>query len=239
MNISVLITTYNRSHSLQEILADVAAQKLAPDIAWEVIVADNRSQDDTISVVEKIAKKFPVALWYLYEEKPGKSYALNTGIVAAKGEIIANIDADCLPDPDWLATGAKHFKNKNVVAVSGPYDYYDTDKFFRHTSLFIQKHIYRAMGHVLQLPFIKKGAVLIGGNNFIRAEIINKAGGYNTDLVFYGEDTDTAKRVSKHGYAVFDPKLTMKTSGRRFRNEGTLSTFARYLFHFVKIIFSK
>lgn len=230
MKVSVVIPAHNEEGNIEATLQAVLAQNY-PD--FEIIVIDNASSDRT----SEVAMKFPVQV--VREDRKGLLWARERGRQVAQGEIIANIDADCLPDTNWLTRGTKHFENKNVVAASGPYDYHDTDKFFRNASLLIQKHIYRAMGHVLQLPFIKKGAVLIGGNNFIRSEIIGRAGGYNTDLVFYGEDTDTAKRVARHGYVIFDPKLVMKTSGRRFRNEGTLSTFSKYLFHFVKTIFSK
>ncbi len=230
MKISVVIPAHNEEKKIASTIEAVLAQDY-PD--FEIIVVDNASSDRT----SEEAIKFPVQV--VREDRKGLLWARECGRRASSGEIIANIDADCLPDPHWLAEGARHFKNKNVVATSGPYDYYDTDKFFRNTSLFIQKHIYRAMGHLLQLSFIKKGAVLIGGNNFIRAETIERAGGYNTDLVFYGEDTDTAKRVARHGHVIFDPKLVMKTSGRRFKDEGILATFGRYLFHFIKTIFSK
>jgi len=230
MKISVVIPAHNEEKNIASTIEAVLAQDY-PD--FEIIVVDNASVDRT----SEEAMKFPVQV--VREDRKGLLWARECGRLSSSGDIIANIDADCLPDSNWLTTGAKHFENKNVVAASGPYDYYDTDKFFRNSSLFIQKHIYRATGHLLQLPFIKKGAVLIGGNNFIRAETIEKAGGYNTDLVFYGEDTDTAKRVAHHGRVVFDPKLIMKTSGRRFKDEGTLATFGRYLFHFVKTIFSK
>ena len=95
------------------------------------------------------------------------------------------------------------------------------------------------MSHLIQLPYIRKGALLIGGNNFIRAGVIEKAGGYNTDLVFYGEDTDTARRVSVFGYVLFVPSLAMKTSARRFKKEGIISTEAKYVYNFFKHIFKK
>jgi hypothetical protein len=88
------------------------------------------------------------------------------------------------------------------------------------------------------MSFVKKGAVLIGGNNFIRADILNKAGGYDTSIIFYGEDTNTAKRVAPHGKVVFDPQLSVKTSARRFKEEGSVRITVKYLFHFWRTILS-
>ena len=194
-------------------------------------MVNNASSDNTAEVVSK----FPVRL--VHESKKGLLHARERGRIEAQGEIVANIDADCLPEIDWLESAAKHFEKDNVVAVSGPYDYYDGHPFFRTSSLLMQNYIYRPVAHILQLPFIKGGAVLIGGNNLIRADVLKKMGGYNTKLAFYGEDTDTAKRVAKHGRVVFNPKIKMKTSARRFREEGTVKMTARYLFHFFKQTF--
>ena len=57
-------------------------------------------------------------------------------------------------------------------------------------------------------------------------------------LAFYGEDTDTAKRVSRHGRVVFDPKLRQNTSARRFKAEGTLRISVLDLFHLFKVLYT-
>jgi hypothetical protein len=87
----------------------------------------------------------------------------------------------------------------------------------------------------MQLPFIKQGAILIGGNNFIRAETLKKAGGYDTSILFYGEDTNTAKRVSRFGKVQFVRSVTMRTSARRFQTEGAFSITMKYFFHFFRV----
>jgi hypothetical protein len=132
----------------------------------------------------------------------------------------------------------KHFAKKHVVAVTGPYDYHDGHPLFRYSSLALQRYVYHPVSVILQMSFVKKGAVLIGGNNFIRADILNKAGGYDTSIIFYGEDTNTAKRVAPHGKVVFDPQLSVKTSARRFKEEGSVRITVKYLFHFWRTILS-
>ncbi|MDE2233541.1 MAG: glycosyltransferase family 2 protein, partial [Patescibacteria group bacterium] len=200
---------------------------------YEIIVVDNASSDRT----SEIAREFPIKV--VHEPKKGLLHARERGRIEAAGEIIANIDADCLPEPDWLSIGASHFIENTTAAVTGPYDYHDAEFLFRHSSLLTQKYIYRLVSETVQLPFVRKGAMLIGGNNFIRTSVLEKSGGYNTALTFYGEDTDTAKRVSKHGKIVFNPKLIMKTSARRFKNDGVLATEGKYIFHFLKQTFKK
>ncbi len=92
MKYSVVIATHNRAADLRDTLASLAA--LQPDGPWEVIVVDNNSPDHTRQVVEAAAPTFPVALRYLFEARQGRSPALNAGISAARGQIIATTDDD-------------------------------------------------------------------------------------------------------------------------------------------------
>ncbi len=229
MKISVIIPCHNEEKNIAATLGAILAQT-HPD--FEVIVVNNASNDRTV----EIASQFPVKV--VTESRKGLLWARECGRMNACGDIIANIDADCLPEPDWLMRGASRFKNVRVAAVSGPYDYYDAGPFFRYSSLFFQKYIYMFFSELFQLPFIRKGATLIGGNNLIRADILKKAGGYDTSILFYGEDTNTAKRVAAHGRVVFSPSVVMKTSARRFKEEGTFHLMGKYWYHFFKTIFS-
>lgn len=228
--VSIVIPAHNEEKYIAETLAAVCALDY-PD--FEVIVVDNASSDKT----GEIARQFPAEnIRVVREEKKGLLHARERGRVEARGEIIANIDADCRPSKDWLSVAVKHFEKQNVVAVSGPYDYHDGSKFFRASSILFQKTFYPLMSFALQA--VKKNGVLIGGNTLIRAEVLNDAGGYDTSIIFYGEDTNTAKKLSKRGKIVFSPKVVMKTSARRFQEEGTLRIAGKYLYHFFAVAFS-
>ncbi len=232
MKVSVVIPAHNEEKVIANTLRAILAQDYHD---FEVIVVDNASGDETY----KVASGFPVRV--VKEPRKGLLWARERGRIEAHGDIIANVDADCVPDADWLSKGVKHFfedRSGKISAVSGPYDYHDAKWFFRNTSLLTQKYIYRTVSIILQLPFVKNGAVMIGGNNMIRAEVLRKTGGYNTSLTFYGEDTDTAVRVANHGRVVFNPRFVMKTSARRFKNEGIVTIEAKYIYHFLKHIFA-
>jgi glucosyl-dolichyl phosphate glucuronosyltransferase len=104
MKFSVVIATYNRARDLEGTLASLA--RLRPHGDWEVIVVDNNSTDDTRRVVEGSAPAFPVDLRYLFEPQQGRSPALNAGIRAARGAIIATTDDDVRVDDAWLDRAA-------------------------------------------------------------------------------------------------------------------------------------
>lgn len=104
MKYSIVIATYNRAEDLRATLDSLAG--LQPDGAWEAIVVDNNSTDDTRAVVERAARSFPAPLRYVFEAKQGRSPALNAGIAAAQGRIIATTDDDVRVPADWLNVAA-------------------------------------------------------------------------------------------------------------------------------------
>ena len=89
--------------------------------AYEVIVVDNSSTDDTAEV----ARAYGVRV--LHEPQPGVCRARQRGTDAARGEIVVSTDADTVCPPDWLQTGStRSFRaHPGAVAVAGPCRYHD------------------------------------------------------------------------------------------------------------------
>ena len=117
MKYSIVIATYNRADDLRETLKSLAG--LHADGPWEVIVVDNNSPDDTRQVVLDAAPSFPVPLRYLFEREQGRSPALNCGIRAAAGEIIATTDDDVRVPADWLNRAAAGLERLQCDYVGG------------------------------------------------------------------------------------------------------------------------
>lgn len=118
MKYTVLIATYNRADELRETLRSLAGLQTAD--GWEVMVVDNNSSDHTRQVVEEQQQAgFPVDLRYIFEGEQGKPAALNTGIRAARGEIIAFTDDDVRVEPDWLDQMGAGLARHNCDYVGG------------------------------------------------------------------------------------------------------------------------
>lgn len=223
MKASIIIPALNEAQGIGDTLAAAFAQDY-PN--FEVIVADNGSTDNTALIAARLGAKVVV------EKRKGTMWACEAGRKSAKGDVIVRLDADCLPEKNWLSEGMKHFKNPKVVGVTGPYDYFDGPKTFRFFSLSSQKYVYAPLNAVFNS--LHMAAILIGGNSFMRAESLEKMGGFNTDITFYGDDTDVAMRLLPFGKIVFDNKLVMKTSARRFKAQGTTKLAALYVFYFFR-----
>ena len=117
MQFSVVIPTFNRAGELQKTLASLA--KINQPDTWEVIVVDNNSPDTTREVVNDAVPDFPVELRYLFEPQAGRSAALNSGIKAAQGSIIATTDDDVRFDPDWLQQTGAALEDQHCDFVGG------------------------------------------------------------------------------------------------------------------------
>jgi glucosyl-dolichyl phosphate glucuronosyltransferase len=102
LDATVLIATYNRADLLDETLASLARMRVSSRLRWEAIVIDNNSSDNTRGIVERHIPGFPVRLRCLFEMQQGRSSALNTGIRAAEGIVLAFTDDDVRVVDGWL-----------------------------------------------------------------------------------------------------------------------------------------
>ena len=93
--ISIIIPAYNEARTLPGCLDTIAAQTSMPD---EVIVVDNNSSDETVAV----AKRYPFVT-IIHEPLQGIAFARNAGFNAARGDLLARIDADTHIPRDWVA----------------------------------------------------------------------------------------------------------------------------------------
>lgn len=117
MKYSIVIATYNRAADLHETLRSLAG--LCPDGPWEVIVVDNNSPDGTRDIVTAAAATFPAPLTCLVEREQGRSPALNTGIRAARGDIIVTTDDDVRVPADWLTRASQGLERLRCDYVGG------------------------------------------------------------------------------------------------------------------------
>ena len=109
--ISIVVCTYNGARTIRDTMEGILRLDY-PD--FETIVVNDGSTDTT----PEIAKNYPVRL--ISTENRGLAAARNTGLEAASGEIVAYIDDDAWPDPDWLRFLAHTFRATDHAGIGGP-----------------------------------------------------------------------------------------------------------------------
>jgi len=210
MKISLVIPAYNEELYIKKCLSSIKRHQI--DDICEVIVVDNGSCDTT----SKIAEQFPFVT-IISEPQKGASYARQKGLMHAKGDLVAFIDADTVITPGWIEKAINEFvTHKNLVALSGPVSY---DLNIWYSSLI------DAYFDILVVPFSKiTGSLVLCGNFVVRKDAIIDIGGFDTKIAFYGDDTNIARRLKKVGKVTFKRNFFIYTSGRRLKKEGITKT---------------
>lgn len=119
--VSIIICTYNRVALLVKTLESLLSLDRLSEA--EVIVVDNRSTDNTADAVKRFLEEHAGKLdaRYILEPVQGLSAARNTGILAAKADIIAFLDDDAIPCPSWIDTIVSTFGSRpDCMAMGGP-----------------------------------------------------------------------------------------------------------------------
>ena len=232
-SMSIVIPAYNEEKFLKRTLQAVLKRVRESGRAIEVIVVNNASTDRT----REIALEFP-DVTVVDEPRKGLSRARQAGFLASRGELIANIDADSLVPRGWIDKAISEFsKRGDLVALSGPYIYYDIPA---RTNFFIR--LYYSVGllfHLWNHRVLHSGALLQGGNFVLKRSALERVGGFDVDIAFFGEDTDIARRIQREGSVRFTFKLPMYTSGRRLKREGVLRTASVYVTNHLWVLFFK
>ena len=239
MKISFVIPAHNEERMIGKCLASVFTEidRIPNDghlmsVDVEVVVVDNKSTDRT----REEALRFP-NVTVVRENLKGLVYARRAGWVATDGDLVANIDADTLVPKGWLQTVMKEFeKDKNLVALSGPYIYYDLPAWKR-----VLVKVFYFLGwliHLVNHHVLHAGAMIQGGNFVLRRGAWDSVGGFDTTISFYGEDTDVAKRIGKVGKVKWTWGLPMYTTGRRLDKEGLVKMSFIYTLNHLSILWT-
>lgn len=182
MRLDVVIPTHNRADLLPRALESLLAADRPEGLDVGVTVVDNRSTDLTRAVVESFMPRF-AGLQYVYEPKPGRSHALNTGIATTRGDLVGMIDDDEEVDRTWLQTIAAAFNDPTTDFIGGPY----LPRWGGERPVWLGRAYGSVIGWAEGGQAIQQfgpgcGAMLMGGNAIIRRSVLERVGPYSVDL---------------------------------------------------------
>jgi GT2 family glycosyltransferase len=192
-----------------------AISKLTYDGEWEIVIVDNGSKDDTISLLTHFAAASARPCMVVNQPRKGSARSRNAGLVEARGDVIAMLDDDCVPAPDWLT---------QIVAAFATYP--DIGYIAGRIELFDQRDApitTKTDGEPEKFPahtVLPTGAIH-GCNMAFRRALVLSVGGFNPSFGagarFSGEDVEYATRASADGWAGrYEPSaLVYHNHGRR------------------------
>ena len=225
MTISVIVCAHNEARYLPACLYSVLAQSRIPD---ELLVINNASTDETPFVASQIPHVRVVD-----EARKGLVVARETGRRHASGDLLNYLDADCRAPLTWLERIERRFdRDAALVALSGPYRYYDWDwtgrALIRAYDFTVAPATQLLVKHLLRI-----GTIFYGGNFAVRKEALERIGGFDTSIEFHGEDTNVGRRLFAIGKVGLFHDCYLYTSARRYVAMGTWAVVRLYVRNFV------
>lgn len=231
--ISIVIPAYNEEANILNMLSSLGDQKTSRSV--ELLVVNNNSVDRTQELLDLCGVRS------IFEKQPGVAYARQSGLMAAKGRIVANADSDCLYPAGWVEAITAPLQNPAIACSYGLYSFLPSP----HSSR-LALAMYEKAAHLLNRVRNRHRSYMnVYGFNFAfrRADAL-AVGGFETDsgregsvaeLIAAGEapppsgrceDGLMALALQNQGkgktFRVTDPNAKAWTSDRRLVAEGSL-----------------
>ncbi len=199
--VSVVLPVYNEEVVIQRTLSALRASDY-PSSQLEVIVVNDGSTDDTLSILQEYARDW-LRLRVYDQPNGGKSSASNRGIKYAKGEIVVTLDGDTIFEPQTIRMLVRHFvvrnrKGKQIGAVAG------------HIKVGNRRNIltaWQSLEYISGICVTRMAEGFAGAISIVpgacaawRREVLLAAGGYSEETM--AEDADLTLAIQHLGYGV-------------------------------------
>lgn len=207
--VSVVIPVRDDAERLRACLDALAAQTY-PAERMEVWVVDNGSREDPVAVC---ADRPGVRL--LSEPRWGSYAARNAGIAAARGEMLAFTDSDCLPEPDWLARGVDRLQDRPDAGFVGG----RVEMTYADPARPTPAEIYDRLIRFPQEVDVLRNRRSVTANVLIPRAVLDAVGPFRAELES-GGDLELTRRISDAGFApVYGPDVVVRHPARRTMRE--------------------
>jgi glycosyltransferase involved in cell wall biosynthesis len=211
--ITVVLCTRNRAESLARCLSYY--EQIRTHIAWELLVIDNGSSDETSRVLERQVARGMLPLVTVSEPAPGLSNARNTGLRHAAAPIICFSDDDCYPDPSFIDAWRTIFLDPSIDYGGGRIELFDpTDA---HVTIKTDPFAY----WIPPRSFVRPGS-LHGASLAFRRRVVEVVGRFDPALgagawFKSAEDIDYVQRASEAGFTgIYSPQpIVLHHHGRK------------------------
>lgn len=197
MKVSIVINTYNRIHTLPMALDGIQRLRY-PHL--EVIVVNGPSTDGTD---EYLRKKWEGKIKILSCDEANLSKSRNIGILAAAGDIVAFIDDDAVPEPDWINNIVPLYEDPLVGAVGG---FVRDNSGVRFQATYIHSGRDALSNCQENEPIYNNSDKvfngMIGVNSTFRRKLLIEIGGFDEEYAYFLDETDVCARLMQAGHGI-------------------------------------
>lgn len=214
---SVVVCTHDGADRLPPVIDALRAQRVPPEVTWEVVVVDNASADGTADVVRDRWGDGPTALRVVHEPQLGLSHARARGIETSRGSVLSFVDDDNVVDATWVDRVVGVLRAHPEAAAVGGHAHAAGPGPF--PDWFPRVAPYLAVG-----PQGEPGDVtdrrgyLYGAGLSVRREALDEVLAHGTlvlegrrgDALTLGEDAELGYRLAAAGWRLrYEPELTL------------------------------
>ncbi len=203
--VSVIVPMLNAMRTLPALLAALAAQRPLSGAAAEYLIVDNGSTDGSRELAQGAA--IP-GLRVLQENERGPSAARNLGMHEARGEVLALLDADCVPARNWLREIAAPFADPEINIVAGGLASFPPRTAAQRFAARYGLNVARRPLETRELPFANTR------NMAVRRSVALAVGGWPQELKA-GEDVEFSFRVRD----MFGPRIELIEAALAFHQD--------------------
>lgn len=232
--VSILVPCHNEHEVIEKTALNILNLNYND---FEIILIDDRSDDDTAQIIEKLAKEYSKikALIRPKDAVAGKSAVLNDAMKQAKGEAILVFDADAKIEPDFLDKMLPKLEPADVGAVQAQKVIINAKQNFltqcQYNEYILDTHLQTGRDAV-------RGAVELRGNGeLIKRQALNSINGWNEATIV--DDLDMSTRLHVKGWDIrFCPEARVYEEGvidfyalirqRRRWVEGSIRRYLEY-----------
>jgi glycogen(starch) synthase len=193
IKVSVVISTLDRADQLEGTLESLRHIRYP---AFEAVVVHGPCRDRTAEVLARFAPAIRIGTC------PAANLAMsrNIGIAMARGEVVAFLDDDAIPEPDWLDRLAPAFADPRVGAAGGFIRDHDGVR-FQHQAIVADR-----LGEARSFPQLPRdpgsGRYFspTGTNIAVRRAALLRIGGFDEEYAYFLEETDVNLRLTDAGW---------------------------------------
>lgn len=202
VDVSIIIPAYEAGEELEACIDAVIAQDVGSR-TFEVVLVDNGSEPPVVD-------RWDGAVRIVREPTPGSYAARNAGIAATTGRYVAFTDADCIPQPGWLAAGLEALSTHCAIAT-GPVVLFGGEPT-------TASELYEFRYGFPQERYVEEGFG-VTANLFVTREAIETAGPFDASLKS-GGDREFGQRLRRKGFTtVLIPDAVVHHPARRHVRE--------------------
>ncbi len=212
-DVSIIIPLYNQVAYTRKCL-EAIYRNSCQEIAFEVILVDNASTDETPEFLKQAAKQYPNLRFIRNKENRKFAGACNQGAEMANGKYLVFLNNDTEPQPGWLKAALNRFRTDPDIGIVGAKLLYP-DGTIQHCGIEFMEDVHpdykvwplhRHLRAPADLPAANRPEevqAVTGACLFIPRKLFRKMDGFNEEYRMYFEDTDLCFKVRNRGRKVF------------------------------------